>query len=164
MTYSVKEAFYTLQGEGAQTGRSAVFRRMQSVERLEKDRASAVCTFCDTDFVGVDGDGGGKFASGEQLAMHVASLWKGGPDKRYVLCTGGEPLLQLDEALIEALHAERFEIAIESNSLHSISGTSSCSRWMGLTVSRIPRLASSTVSNTRNGASACRRTSVTGIR
>jgi 7-carboxy-7-deazaguanine synthase len=118
MTYSVKEAFYTLQGEGAQTGRAAVFLRFAGCNLwsgLEKDRASAVCTFCDTDFVGVDGDGGGKFAGAEQLAFHVASLWKGGADKRYVVCTGGEPLLQLDEALIEALHARGFEIAIETN-------------------------------------------------
>ena len=118
MTYSVKEAFYTLQGEGAQTGRAAVFLRFAGCNLwsgLEKDRANAVCTFCDTDFVGTDGDGGGKFGHAEQLALHVASLWKGGADKRYVVCTGGEPLLQLDEGLIEALHARGFEIAIETN-------------------------------------------------
>lgn len=118
MTYSVKEAFYTLQGEGAQTGRAAVFLRFAGCNLwsgLERDRASAVCTFCDTDFVGTDGDGGGKFASAEQAAFHVSSLWQGGTDKRYVVCTGGEPLLQLDEELIAALHARGFEVAVETN-------------------------------------------------
>jgi 7-carboxy-7-deazaguanine synthase len=118
MTYSVKEAFYTLQGEGAQTGRAAVFLRFAGCNLwsgLERDRADAVCTFCDTDFVGVEGDGGGKFGSAEQLAFHVSSLWKGGADKRYVVCTGGEPLLQLDEELIDALHALGFEVGVETN-------------------------------------------------
>jgi 7-carboxy-7-deazaguanine synthase len=124
MTYSVKEAFYTLQGEGAQTGRAAVFLRFAGCNLwsgLERDRATAVCTFCDTDFVGVDGDGGGKFASADGLADHVASLWGGGkepgrgPAVPYVVCTGGEPLLQLDEALIDALHARGFEIGVETN-------------------------------------------------
>jgi len=118
MTYSVKECFYTLQGEGAQTGRAAVFLRFAGCNLwsgLEKDRAGAVCTFCDTDFVGTNGDGGGKFASAEDVASHVASLWKGGADKRYVVCTGGEPLLQLDHSLVEALHARGFEVAVETN-------------------------------------------------
>jgi 7-carboxy-7-deazaguanine synthase len=118
MTYSVKEAFYTLQGEGAHTGRAAVFLRFAGCNLwsgLERDRASAVCRFCDTDFVGVDGEGGGKFATAEALADHVRSFWRGDAGKPYVVCTGGEPLLQLDEALIAALHARSFEIAIESN-------------------------------------------------
>jgi 7-carboxy-7-deazaguanine synthase len=118
MTYSVKEAFYTLQGEGAHTGRAAVFLRFAGCNLwsgLERDRASAVCKFCDTDFVGVDGEGGGKFANADALATHVKSFWRGGGGKPYVVCTGGEPTLQLDAALIEALHAQGFEIAIESN-------------------------------------------------
>src|SRR6185436_9152274 len=107
MTYSVREAYYTLQGEGAQTGRAAVFLRFAGCNLwsgLERDRASAVCNFCDTDFVGVDGPGGGKFASAGTLADHVAALWPApsevGDGARYVVCTGGEPLLQLDEELI----------------------------------------------------------------
>src|SRR5690349_20445724 len=118
MTYQVEEIYYTLQGEGAQTGRAAVFLRFAGCNLwsgLERDRESAVCKFCDTDFVGVDGDGGGKFGSAEQLAFHVASLWKGGVDKRYVVCTGGEPLLQLDDALIDALHLRGFEVGVETN-------------------------------------------------
>jgi 7-carboxy-7-deazaguanine synthase (Cx14CxxC type) len=118
MTYSVKETFYTLQGEGAHTGRAAVFLRFAGCNLwsgLERDRASAVCTFCDTDFVGVDGEGGGKFATADALADHVRSFWRGTRGKPYVVCTGGEPLLQLDAGLIGALHARGFEIAIESN-------------------------------------------------
>src|ERR1700754_2883391 len=118
MTYSVKEIYYTLQGEGAQTGRAAVFLRFAGCNLwsgLERDRADAVCKFCDTDFVGVDGDGGGKFASADALADHVASLWAGGDDWRYVVCTGGEPLLQLDEALIAALHKRGFDVGVETN-------------------------------------------------
>jgi 7-carboxy-7-deazaguanine synthase (Cx14CxxC type) len=118
MTYSVKEAFYTLQGEGAQTGRAAVFLRFAGCNLwsgLEKDREKAVCNFCDTDFVGTDGDGGGNFAEADGLASHVASKWRGGAEKRYVVCTGGEPLLQLDEDLIAALHARGFEVAVETN-------------------------------------------------
>ena len=118
MTYSVKEAFYTLQGEGAHTGRAAVFLRFAGCNLwsgLERDRASAVCKFCDTDFVGVDGEGGGKFATADALADHVKSFWRGGDGKPYVVCTGGEPTLQIDAALIDALHARGFEIAIESN-------------------------------------------------
>jgi 7-carboxy-7-deazaguanine synthase len=119
MSYAVKEIFYTLQGEGARTGRAAVFLRFAGCNLwngIEADRADAVCTFCDTDFVGTDGDGGGKFAAAETLAAAVASLWpKGNFAQPYVVCTGGEPLLQLDEALIAALHVHDFEIAIETN-------------------------------------------------
>lgn len=117
MTYSVKECFYTLQGEGAQTGRAAVFLRFAGCNLwsgLERDRAGAVCTFCDTDFVGVDGDGGGKFETADLLAAHAWKRWPGG-GRPYVVCTGGEPLLQLDELLIAALHARGFEVAIETN-------------------------------------------------
>jgi 7-carboxy-7-deazaguanine synthase len=117
--YAVKEMFYTLQGEGAQAGRAAVFCRFAGCNLWsgrEQDRGAAVCQFCDTDFVGVDGDGGGKFASAAELAAAVAAFWpEGKRERRYVVCTGGEPLLQLDEALIEALHAEDFTIAIETN-------------------------------------------------
>ncbi len=119
MTYSVKELFYTLQGEGAQTGRPAVFLRFAGCNLwsgLERDRADAVCTFCDTEFVGVDGQGGGKFADAQELANAVARAWpRDGSGVPYVVCTGGEPLLQLDEALIDALHRRGFEIAIETN-------------------------------------------------
>ena len=117
MTYSVKEIFYTLQGEGAQAGRPAVFLRFSGCNLwngLEKDRAQAVCRFCDTDFVGTDGEGGGKFADAATLAQAVARLWPGG-GKPYVVCTGGEPLLQLDAPLVDALHAQGFEIAVETN-------------------------------------------------
>ncbi len=117
--YSVKELFYTLQGEGAQTGRPAIFLRFAGCNLwsgLERDREQAVCTFCDTDFVGIDGQGGGKFKSADSLAKAVAALWpvsaSGNP---YVVCTGGEPLLQLDRTLIDALHAQGVEIAIETN-------------------------------------------------
>lgn len=115
--YSVKEIYYTLQGEGAQTGRAAVFLRFAGCNLwsgLERDRASAVCTFCDTDFVGTNGPGGGKFKTAKALAEAVAAQWRGG-GKPYVVCTGGEPLLQIDEVLIGALHARGFEIAIETN-------------------------------------------------
>ncbi|MBB5771166.1 7-carboxy-7-deazaguanine synthase (Cx14CxxC type) [Brevundimonas vesicularis] len=119
MTYSAKEVFLTVQGEGGQAGRPAVFLRFAGCNLWsgrEQDRASAVCTFCDTDFVGVDGDGGGKFASPDLLAGHVAAMWRGRDgDPKLVVCTGGEPLLQLDAPLIDALHARGFEIAIESN-------------------------------------------------
>lgn len=118
MTYSAKEIFKTLQGEGAHAGRAAVFCRFAGCNLWsgrEADRASAACTFCDTDFVGTDGDGGGKFATAALLADTIAATW--GPDTadRYVVFTGGEPLLQLDEALIEAVHAQGFTIAIETN-------------------------------------------------
>jgi 7-carboxy-7-deazaguanine synthase len=117
MTYSVKEIFYTLQGEGARAGRAAVFLRFAGCNLwsgLERDRAEAVCRFCDTDFVGTDGTGGGKFAVADDLARAVAREWPGG-GARYVVCTGGEPLLQLDDALVAALHAQGFEIAVETN-------------------------------------------------
>lgn len=119
MTYSAKEVFLTVQGEGGQAGRPAVFLRFAGCNLwngLERDRAAAVCTFCDTDFVGTDGDGGGKFTTAGALADHVESLWRGREgDPRLVVCTGGEPLLQLDEPLIDALHVRGFEIAVESN-------------------------------------------------
>lgn len=119
MTYSVKELFYTLQGEGAQAGRAAVFCRFAGCNLwsgLERDRASAVCTFCDTDFVGTNGEGGGKFATPQALAEAIAAHWPAtGGGKPYVVCTGGEPLLQLDPPLIDALHARSFEVAVETN-------------------------------------------------
>lgn len=119
MTYSAKEVFLTVQGEGGQAGRPAVFLRFAGCNLWngrEADRAAAVCAFCDTDFVGTDGDGGGKFATAEALADHVAGMWRGrAGDPKLVVCTGGEPLLQLDAALIDALHARGFEIAVESN-------------------------------------------------
>jgi 7-carboxy-7-deazaguanine synthase len=118
VTYSVKEIFLTLQGEGGQVGRVAVFCRFAGCNLWtgrEQDRASAVCRFCDTDFVGADGPGGGKFATAPALAAAIATAWEGPPDNRLVVLTGGEPLLQVDPALIEALHAERFGIALETN-------------------------------------------------
>ena len=119
MTYAVKEMFYTLQGEGAQAGRAAVFCRFAGCNLWsgrEEDRAGAVCTFCDTDFVGTDGMGGGKFTTPEALAEAVAASWPSGAGGRpYVVCTGGEPLLQLDAPLIDALHARGFEVAVETN-------------------------------------------------
>ncbi len=117
MTYAVKEMFFTLQGEGARAGRAAVFVRFAGCNLWsgrEQDRATAVCQFCDTQFVGTDGDGGGKFETAEALAKAAADKWPGG-GAPYVVCTGGEPLLQLDAPLIDALHAHGFEIAIESN-------------------------------------------------
>lgn len=139
--YSVKEIFYTLQGEGAHTGRAAVFCRFAGCNLWsgrEADRGSAICQFCDTDFADTNGPGGGKFASAEELALAIAAKWPGnrqgktaaGPStdpsegglaqddtssRRFVVCTGGEPLLQLDVRLIDALHARGFEIAIETN-------------------------------------------------
>ena len=120
MTYSVKEMFYTLQGEGGQTGRPAVFCRFSGCNLWtgrEADRATAVCRFCDTDFVGTDGQGGGKFAGADALADAIAARWPADDTsgRRYVVCTGGEPLLQLDDALIDALHARGFEVAVETN-------------------------------------------------
>ena len=119
MTYSVKEIYYTLQGEGAQTGRAAVFLRFAGCNLwtgLERDRNRAVCQFCDTDFVGTDGPGGGKFADAPSLARAVKTHWPEHAGGRpYVVCTGGEPLLQLDEAAMAALKAEGFEIGIETN-------------------------------------------------
>ncbi len=118
MTYSVKEIFLTLQGEGGQAGKAAVFCRFAGCNLWtgrEQDRHKAVCTFCDTDFVGTDGEGGGKFATPELLADAVEAAWTGGPHDRLVVCTGGEPLLQLDTPAIAALHARGFMIAVESN-------------------------------------------------
>ena len=121
MTWSVKEAYYTLQGEGAQTGRAAVFLRFAGCNLwsgLERDRDKAVCRFCDTDFVGTNGLNGGKFRTAADLAAHVRRIWEaeaGDARPAYVVCTGGEPLLQLDAPLIAALKAEGFEIGVETN-------------------------------------------------
>ena len=134
MTYSVREIYYTLQGEGAQTGRAAVFLRFAGCNLWsgrEEDRADATCKFCDTNFVGTDGTGGGKFMTPDALADAVAAKWQKGEGARrasrtieqmggfaaraYVVCTGGEPLLQIDEPLVDALHARGFEIGIETN-------------------------------------------------
>ena len=119
MTYSVKEIFYTLQGEGAQAGRAAVFLRFAGCNlwsSLAKDRASAICKFCDTDFVGTDGTNGGKFPNAQSLASAVGAHWPSNVTGRpYVVCTGGEPLLQLDDLLVAALHEQGFESAIETN-------------------------------------------------
>ncbi|GLQ07405.1 7-carboxy-7-deazaguanine synthase [Sneathiella chinensis] len=117
MTYSVKEMFLTLQGEGAQSGRAAVFLRFSGCNLWtgrEQDRETAACRFCDTDFVGTDGVGGGKFKTADLLADAVLEKWPGG-GKPYVVCTGGEPLLQLDAPLIDALHQRGFEVAVETN-------------------------------------------------
>jgi len=122
MSYAVKEIYYTLQGEGAHTGRPAVFCRFAGCNLWsgrEADRSTAVCQFCDTQFVGVDGPGGGVFASAAQLATAVAQQWESsstpGTGSRFVVCTGGEPLLQMDGPLIDALHGEGFSVAVETN-------------------------------------------------
>jgi 7-carboxy-7-deazaguanine synthase (Cx14CxxC type) len=118
VSYAVKELFLTVQGEGGQAGRPAVFLRFAGCNLWsgrEQDRAEAVCSFCDTDFVGVDGPGGGRFADARALAEAVVAAWRGGADHRLVVCTGGEPLLQLDVPLIAALHARGFQIAVETN-------------------------------------------------
>jgi 7-carboxy-7-deazaguanine synthase (Cx14CxxC type) len=119
VTYSIKEIFYTLQGEGAHAGRPAVFCRFSGCNLWtgrEADRASAVCQFCDTDFVGTDGEGGGKFRTAADVAGAIDALWPASyPASKYVVFTGGEPLLQLDASLIEAMHAAGFTIAIETN-------------------------------------------------
>ena len=119
MTYAVKEIFYTLQGEGSHAGRAAVFCRFAGCNLWsgrEADRADAVCRFCDTDFVGTDGTGGGKFATPAELAARVAAQWPtAAREHRFIVITGGEPLLQLDAPLIDALHAQGFEIAVETN-------------------------------------------------
>jgi 7-carboxy-7-deazaguanine synthase len=117
VSYAVKELFLTLQGEGGQAGRAAVFCRFSGCNLWsgrEEDRAGAACDFCDTDFVGMDGPGGGRFPTPEALARAAGLLWRG-QGQRLVVCTGGEPLLQLDAALIEAFHAEGFEVAVETN-------------------------------------------------
>ncbi|MBU3887521.1 MULTISPECIES: 7-carboxy-7-deazaguanine synthase [unclassified Methylosinus] len=118
MAYAVKEAFKTLQGEGRHSGRAAVFCRFAGCNLWsgrEADRDAADCRFCDTDFVGVDGESGGKFAEAPALAAHLARLWGENRERRFVVLTGGEPLLQIDAALLDALHAEGFEIAVETN-------------------------------------------------
>ncbi|MDP3671117.1 MAG: 7-carboxy-7-deazaguanine synthase [Telluria sp.] len=119
MTYSIKEIFYTLQGEGAHAGRPAVFCRFSGCNLWsgrESDRGAALCSFCDTDFVGTDGERGGKFAQAGALAAEIDGLWPASyPNSKYVVFTGGEPLLQLDTALIEAMHAVGFQVAIETN-------------------------------------------------
>jgi 7-carboxy-7-deazaguanine synthase len=118
MSYAVKEIFLTLQGEGGQAGRAAVFCRFAGCNLWsgrEADRATAVCNFCDTDFVGVDGEGGGRFKTARALAEAVAAQWRGAAKDRLVVCTGGEPLLQIDEPLVDALHAAGFSIAVETN-------------------------------------------------
>ena len=117
--YSIKETYFTIQGEGFHTGRSAVFVRFAGCNLWsghEKDRAKAICKFCDTDFVGIDGPGGGKFSTASKLADHILSKWpKGTNTEPFVVCTGGEPLLQIDSELVKALHHNKFEIAIETN-------------------------------------------------
>jgi 7-carboxy-7-deazaguanine synthase (Cx14CxxC type) len=121
MSYAVKEIYYTLQGEGGQTGRAAVFCRFAGCNLwsgLEGDRADATCPFCDTDFVGLDGPGGGRYEAAKELAGAVRQLWPRDTSalaRRLVVCTGGEPLLQLDQAAIEAFHAAGFDIAVETN-------------------------------------------------
>ncbi len=118
MTYSVKEMFLSMQGEGAHTGRVSVFIRFSGCNLWsgrEKDRAKAVCKFCDTEFVGTDGDGGGQFKTAALLAKEAQSYWPGQDGDKWVICTGGEPLLQLDTALINALKAAGFKIAVETN-------------------------------------------------
>lgn len=126
MTYAIKETFLTVQGEGGQAGRPAVFLRFAGCNLWsgrEQDRATAVCSFCDTDFVGTDGDGGGRFVDAEALADHVACLWIGrAGDPKLVVCTGGEPLLQLDPPLIAALHVRGFDIAVETNGTLPVPG------------------------------------------
>ena len=118
MSYAVKEIFLTLQGEGGQAGRAAVFCRFAGCNLWsgrEEDRATAACNFCDTDFVGMDGPGGGRFAAADALAGAILAAWRGGAEDRLVVLTGGEPLLQVDPALVEALHARGFSIALETN-------------------------------------------------
>lgn len=118
MSYAVKEIFLTLQGEGAHAGRTAVFCRFSGCNLWtgrEQDRAEAICKFCDTDFVGMDGTLGGRYANADELASAVAAQWEGPPEHRYTVLTGGEPLLQVDSALIDALHARGFTIAVETN-------------------------------------------------
>ncbi|MEE8362105.1 MAG: 7-carboxy-7-deazaguanine synthase, partial [Gemmatimonadales bacterium] len=121
MSYAVKETYYTLQGEGVHTGRAAVFCRFSGCNLWsgrETDRAAAVCPFCDTDFVSTDGPGGGRFETADALAGHVAGMWTArAPEAQppFVVCTGGEPLLQLDNALVHAFHRRGFEVAVETN-------------------------------------------------
>ena len=126
MSYAVKECFLTLQGEGVQSGSRAVFLRFAGCNLWsgrEQDRADAKCRFCDTDFVGTDGEGGGKFAKAEELASHVERTWGKRSEERLIVITGGEPMLQLDSALLDALHARGFKIAVETNgTLEAVAG------------------------------------------
>lgn len=118
MSYHIKEAYYTLQGEGFYSGRAAVFCRFTGCNLWnghEEDRHKAVCKFCDTDFVGTDGLNGGSFDNAEDLASHLASLWEGDEQNKFIVCTGGEPLLQMNDELIKALHTVDAEIAVETN-------------------------------------------------
>ncbi|MCX7622113.1 MAG: 7-carboxy-7-deazaguanine synthase, partial [Acidimicrobiales bacterium] len=118
MSYWVKEIFYSLQGEGAQSGRPAVFCRFTGCNLWsgrEQDRSRAICRFCDTDFLGIDGKAGGRYPDAETLAERILSQWPGGSERPYVVCTGGEPLLQLDAPLIAALHRRGCEVAVETN-------------------------------------------------
>lgn len=137
MGYLVKELFYTLQGEGAQSGRAAVFLRFAGCNLWtgrEKDRSRAICQFCDTDFVGTDGPGGGRFADADSLAKTVRSTWdratQGRAGSPLVVCTGGEPLLQLDEALLAALHANGFQVAVETNGTQPLPSGSQQIDWV----------------------------------
>ena len=123
MSYAVKECYLTVQGEGKQVGLTAVFLRFAGCNLwsgLERDRSQAICKFCDTDFIGTNGPGGGKFSTADTLADHVATFWNGG-GQPWVICTGGEPALQLDEALISALHKKGFKVAIETNGTLAVS-------------------------------------------
>ncbi len=132
MSYAVKEIFATLQGEGAQAGRASVFCRFAGCNLWsgrEADRADAACRFCDTDFVGTDGEGGGRFDGAAALAEAIASCWRGGAERRLVVFTGGEPLLQLDPALIGAAHARGFAVAVETNGTLE---APACLDWNGL--------------------------------
>lgn len=118
MSYAIKEMFLTLQGEGVRAGRRAVFLRFAGCNLWtgrEQDRENAICRFCDTDFVGTDGPGGGKFTDAGDVAQAAAALWGDGHESRYIVLTGGEPMLQVDDPLVDALHGHGFEIAIESN-------------------------------------------------
>ncbi|MDR5777323.1 MULTISPECIES: 7-carboxy-7-deazaguanine synthase [unclassified Caballeronia] len=126
MSYAVKETFYTLQGEGANAGRPAVFCRFAGCNLWsgrEIDRPGAVCQFCDTDFVGTDGENGGKYRSPEELVSKIVSLWPEDAAHRFVVCTGGEPMLQVDQPLVDALHEAGFEVAIETNGSVPVLGT-----------------------------------------
>jgi 7-carboxy-7-deazaguanine synthase (Cx14CxxC type) len=123
MSYAVKEIFLTLQGEGVHAGRRAVFCRFAGCNLWtgrEADRAKAICQFCDTDFVGMDGPNGGRFDGADALAARIAELWGAGAERRFVVLTGGEPMVQVDDALIDALHGQGFEIAIESNGTFAV--------------------------------------------
>jgi 7-carboxy-7-deazaguanine synthase len=123
MTYSIKEIFYTLQGEGIRSGRPAVFCRFSGCNLWtgrEEDRSTAVCNFCDTDFIGTNGTLGGKFTTAKKLADLIAEQWPSGMENRYVVLTGGEPLLQVDKILINELHKNNFEIAVETNGTISV--------------------------------------------